>query len=610
MTSMSMNKGAGRTCYSSKFFGYPGGNVCSLAYRLYKYLTCGRIGNLKMISIKTVDNIDEIDTIDKLRHEVYAEELGQFLSNEDGVLRDRKEVESKYFVATLNEKVLGFVGVTPPTSERYSLDHYVDRETLSVHFDDHLYEIRALTVRKTSRGSSVAAALLYAAFRFIEESGGRNIIAIGHADVSAMYLKMGMCKTGCEFKYGNLNYEVLASTTVRLAKVLDTYIQKVKLLGNRIDWKLDIPFEKEGKCFHGGAFFDAIGASFKDLKKREEIINADVLDAWFPPCPEAQKAISENLEWIMRTSPPNHAEGLVQAIAKKRGVVPESILTASGSSPLIFLAFAKWLNKDSKVLLLSPSYGEYKHVLQNVVGCKVEFFSLKRDDGYIVNLQNLKVKLSEGFDMFIWVNPNSPTGKHVPLKNVEDVLSQVPIKTRVWIDETYIEYAGAEHSTETYAAASDNVVVVKSMSKVYGLSGLRVGYLCAAPNIISSLSSMMPPWSVSLPAQIAAVYALNSEDYYARKYTETHRLRTEFVEGLKELGIREIVDGVTNFIMFHLPKESRVGKDVIEACRDENLFIRDASEMGNGMGERALRVAVKDEETNKRMLEILGSAIT
>lgn len=153
------------------------------------------------------------------------------------------------------------------------------------------------------------------------------------------------------------------------------------------------------------------------------------------------------------------------------------------------------------------------------------------------------------------------------------------------------------------------MVVVKSMSKVYGLSGLRVGYLCTAPSNISYLSSMMPPWSVSLPAQIAAVYALNSMEYYAEKYAETHRLRLKLIEGLKELGITEIVDGVTNFIMFHLPKESRVGKDVIEACRDKNLFIRDASEMGNDLGDRALRVAVKDKKTNQKMLEILGSAI-
>lgn len=275
-----------------------------------------------MISIKALDNTIELDIIDQLRHEVYAEELGQFLSNEEELIRDRKEVESKYFIATIDEKILGFVGVTPPTSERYSVDHYVDRDTLGVSFDNHLYEIRALTVRKTSRGSSIAAALLYAAFRFIEESGGQNIIAIGHSEVIDMYVKMGMCRSDNTFKYGSLEYEVLISTTVRLAKVLEKYTQKVKLLRNRIDWKLDIPFEKEKKCFHGGAFFDAIGANFENLKKREEVINADVLDAWFPPCPESQKAISENLEWIMRTSPPNHAEGLVQAIAENRGVAP------------------------------------------------------------------------------------------------------------------------------------------------------------------------------------------------------------------------------------------------------------------------------------------------
>jgi histidinol-phosphate/aromatic aminotransferase/cobyric acid decarboxylase-like protein len=185
------------------------------------------------------------------------------------------------------------------------------------------------------------------------------------------------------------------------------------------------------------------------------------------------------------------------------------------------------------------------------------------------------------------------------------VSGQCPVSTRIWIDETYVEYAEKGQSLESFAADSPNVVVVKSMSKVYGLSGLRVGYLCGSPSLLEPLRSLTPPWSVSLPAQVAAIYALQSPDYYISRYRETHQLRAQLVKGLRQIGIREIIPGVANFIMFHLPDGAPDGNTVISRCKKQGLFIRDAGEMGRGMGDRAIRIAVKDADSNQRILQII-----
>ena len=147
------------------------------------------------------------------------------------------------------------------------------------------------------------------------------------------------------------------------------------------------------------------------------------------------------------------------------------------------------------------------------------------------------------------------------------------------------------------------------MSKVYGLSGLRVGYLCGPPGLLEPLRALTPPWSVSLPAQVAAVHALQSPSYYEKHYEETLRLRKNLVQGLRQLGIQEIVPGVANFILFHLPADRPDAAAVIHRCREQGLFIRDAAEMGTGMGNRAIRIAVKDAETNLRMLQILKRSL-
>ena len=84
-------------------------------------------------------------------------------------------------------------------------------------------------------------------------------------------------------------------------------------------------------CYHGGAFFDAIGDEFDDLTRREDVINADVLDAWFPPSPLVLDALRGHLPWLVRTSPPTDCGGMARKIAAARGVGAECIQPGAGS---------------------------------------------------------------------------------------------------------------------------------------------------------------------------------------------------------------------------------------------------------------------------------------
>ena len=362
-------------------------------------------------------------------------------------------------------------------------------------------------------------------------------------------------------------------------------------------------------CYHGGAFFDAIGNEFDSLDTYREIINADVLDAWFPPAPGVTATLQEHLPWLLRTSPPTGSEGLTRCIAGARGVEPGCVLAGAGSSDLIFLAFREWLTSSSRALILDPTYGEYAHVLENVVHCKVDRLRLLREESYDLDLARLESALGDTYDLVVLVNPNTPTGRHVARRELEEVLRLAPARTRIWIDETYVDYGGQDQSLERFAASSDNVVVCKSMSKVYALSGVRAAYLCAAPHILGELRSVTPPWAVGLPAQVAAVMALQDPGYYAERHRETHVLRSKLVEGLLSLDKMEVVPSVANFVLCHLPPDGPDVATVVELSRAHGLFLRDASGMGPQLGSHALRIAVKDAETNRRIVGILGEVL-
>ena len=275
--------------------------------------------------------------------------------------------------------------------------------------------------------------------------------------------------------------------------------------------------QSSSPCFHGGAFFEAVGPRFDDLSRSERIVNADVLDAWFPPAPRALQALRDHLPWLIRTSPPTDCGGFLEVVAETRGVSVECLLPGGGSSDLMFLALPRWLDAGSRVTLLDPTYGEYRHILDHVVGCQVDALPLRREGGYRVDLDALAASAADS-DLLILVNPNSPTGLHVPREQLLQLLDAVPRSTRVWIDETYVEYVGAEQSLEQDVVRRPNAVVCKSMSKVYALSGARAAYLCGSEALLAPLRRFVPPWAVSLPAQVTAVAALQSPDYYAARY--------------------------------------------------------------------------------------------
>ena len=91
----------------------------------------------------------------------------------------------------------------------------------------------------------------------------------------------------------------------------------------------------------------------------------------------------------------------------------------------------------SRVLLLDPSYGEYGHVTERVVGCHVDRLKLLREENYQLNPDALEARVMDGrYDLVAIVNANSPTGQHVPRNVIESVLSRIPAATRLWVDET------------------------------------------------------------------------------------------------------------------------------------------------------------------------------
>ncbi|MFF3756510.1 aminotransferase class I/II-fold pyridoxal phosphate-dependent enzyme [Streptomyces sp. NPDC002185] len=555
----------------------------------------------------------DLDWIHELRHRVYAEELGQHQADPSRRLSDGLDGDNVYLVAARGDTRIGFVSLTPPWVGRYSLDKYLTREELPVLSEESPFEIRVLTVEERWRSTAAAPLLMYAALRWVAARGGRRVVAMGRTELLDMYLAAGLRPVGRTVRSGAVSFEVLTGDVAELTRtVRDRHGRTLDRLREGLDWRLDADFAPRADgCEHGGAFFSAIGTDFRTLSRRHQVVAADVLDAWFPPSPEVRAALTEDAGWTARTSPPTGAEGLLAEIAGARGLPVESLAVGAGSSDLIFRAFGRWLTPESRVLLLDPTYGEYAHVTERVIGCRVDRLRLRREDGWVLDPARLAAATEDGrYDLVVVVNPNNPTGRHAPADALRAVIEASPARTRWWIDEAYLGYVDPAESLAGLASVDPRVVVCTSLSKMYALSGMRAAYLVADPDTAGELRRWTPPWPVSLPAQLAAVTALRDPAYYAERWARTGELRRELAAALAELdGFASVDEGLANFLTVTLPPDGPSAARLVRECRRHDVYLRDLSPMSPAFEGRTFRVAVRDTAENARVVAACRSAL-
>src|SRR5258708_429317 len=151
------------------------------------------------------------EAIYRLRHEVYAREMGQHAPNSTGSLHDALDGANIYLVAKVAGKIAGFISITPPSELGYSIDKYFARESLPFACDGRLFEVRLLTVLRGYRGSELAPLLMYGALRYVEAHGGSRIVSIGRREVVEMYLRSGLKPVGLTVEAGAGTYALLVA---------------------------------------------------------------------------------------------------------------------------------------------------------------------------------------------------------------------------------------------------------------------------------------------------------------------------------------------------------------------------------------------------------------
>ncbi|PJA49751.1 MAG: threonine-phosphate decarboxylase [Syntrophobacterales bacterium CG_4_8_14_3_um_filter_49_14] len=329
--------------------------------------------------------------------------------------------------------------------------------------------------------------------------------------------------------------------------------------------------------------------------------SANINPLGYPPA--VRETIVKEVNSVLNY-PDDDSFDLISGLSEYHGIGRDNILVGNGSTEFIY-----WIPivfKPRKALIVTPAFSEYEMGLR-IAGSEISYFQAESD--FSVSIDCLCSRMREKFDIFYLCNPANPTGVLTPKDELCRVIAYAQeANILAVIDEAFIDFMEDE-SLKKEIFRFPNLIVLRSMTKFFGIPGLRIGYVMAGASCIAKIKENKPPWTVSSLGQRAAAKALFDGDYIknTRKYVTTER---EFLRNaLDEILGLKTYESAANFILVHIA--NRIGlnsTEIRDRLAKEGILVRDCSTF-HGLGNRYLRIAVKRREQNiiiiEKMKEIL-----
>ncbi len=271
--------------------------------------------------------------------------------------------------------------------------------------------------------------------------------------------------------------------------------------------------------------------------------------------------------------PDSEATELRQCLSEKLGVAPDNILAGNGAVELIRLIALTYFGQGDSILLLEPTFGEYEVACQ-IVGSKVFKQWARAEDSFAPRIQETVDLIRRHHPKGIFIcNPNNPTGQYLSKQEVEIILDTCG-DSLLALDEAYIAFVDKSWSSLNLISRA-NVIILRSMTKDYALAGLRLGYVIASQEIISSLRKVRPPWNVNIVAQKAGVIALRETEYLDRCKKRITEAKNFLIDELSQLGY-PVLPSKTHFFLVRVGD----GKVFRSALLRHGILVRDCASFG------------------------------
>jgi histidinol-phosphate aminotransferase len=314
--------------------------------------------------------------------------------------------------------------------------------------------------------------------------------------------------------------------------------------------------------------------------------------------PSAIQAYKEAAGTLHRY-PDGTALKLREAIGEIYGIAPGQIVCGAGSDELIGLLVHAYVNAGDEVLISEHGFLMYKIYAQSV-GAKVITApekNLQTDVDAVLAAVTPRTKI-----VFI-ANPNNPTGSYIPASEMKRLRDGLPENVLLAIDDAYCEYASLEDYSDgsELVKATENTVMLRTFSKIYGLSSLRLGWMFAPSHIIDIINRIRGPFNISTPAIMAGIAAIRDVEFTATAREFNTKWLAWLSAGISDLGLK-VYPSIGNFLLVEFPQGKHTAQEANSYLTERGLIVREVANYGLP---DCLRISVGLEEDNKAVLTAL-----
>ncbi len=296
------------------------------------------------------------------------------------------------------------------------------------------------------------------------------------------------------------------------------------------------------------------------------------------------------------TYPDHNSTKLKQALSKYLGMPVANITVGNGATEIIY-DFCRAASK-SKVLIVSPTFGEYEAAAR-LYGAKPEFFATLNLQS---DLEQFIQKIPKNGLVFV-CNPNNPTGELVPKQSIIQIIRAAKVKSSlVFVDECFIELTQSPNqSVIGLVKKYPNLFVLRSLTKSFGLAGLRLGYAIGSKDLVSVLNKIKVPWSVNELAHQAGIAALSDKTFLAKTRKLVKSESKFLIDSISKISGFSCSDSATNFLLI---KTKQPASLVQKKLLRKNILVRDCGNF-RGLNPHYIRIAIRTRKENQKLVSAL-----
>ena len=316
------------------------------------------------------------------------------------------------------------------------------------------------------------------------------------------------------------------------------------------------------------------------------------------PPPQALAAYHAAAALIARYPSP-YPDNLAALLGQRHRVAPDNVVVGNGSTQLIHL-LARAL-RPRRPFVAIPAFSEFANALI-VAGVAPSAILASRGRGFAIEKAQAERALEQGADAIFVGRPNSPTGTMLSLGDAAEIAARCS-SHGCWcvFDEAFIDFAGEEHSAIRLAAEDSRVIVLRSLTKMFAIPGLRLGYLVAVPDVARRLREAVEPWSINVVAERVGAACLEvAADFAARSRTLIETERAHLARALASIEAIHAFPSSANFLMLEVAENGRA-TSFAPHMLSRGIAVRDLRELP-GCGPGMYRVAVRLREENEQLI--------